>query len=295
MNEHGQPIGSPVPDWRGAKPPAREAIQGAHCRLEPLDADRHAAALFRAYAADAGGRNWTYLPYGPFATLADYQGWLAEKQASRDECFFAIVDPQRDQPVGVAAYLRIAPQTGSIEVGHLSYSPALQRTRRFDRGDVPDDEAGLRRLGLPPLRVEMRRPERAVPSGRHAPRLPLRGRLPQADGHEGAQSRHRLVLDRRRRVARNPHGASRPGSLRRTSTQTAVSVAVSRSSCRRRRASRSSWPRRPDGRATARRPVRLICRATDSCLTRSVRVTALDERLERPSEAVEIRRSARPG
>jgi len=128
MNEHGQEIGAPVPDWRGAKPPAREAMQGSHCRLEPLDADRHAAALFRAYAADAAGRNWTYLPYGPFATLADYQGWLAEKQASSEECFFAIVDPPSGLPVGVAAYLRIAPETGSIEVGHLSYSPALQRT-----------------------------------------------------------------------------------------------------------------------------------------------------------------------
>lgn len=128
MNEHGQAIGLPVPDWRGAKPPEREAMQGTHCRLEPLAADRHAAALFRAYAADARGRNWTYLPYGPFSTLAEYQGFLAERQASRDECFFAIVDPKSDQPVGVAAYLRISPQTGSIEVGHLSYSPALQRT-----------------------------------------------------------------------------------------------------------------------------------------------------------------------
>ncbi len=128
MNEHGQAIGLPVLDWRGAKPPAREAMQGTHCRLEPLAADRHAAALFRAYAADARGRNWTYLPYGPFSTLAEYQGFLAERQASRDECFFAIVDPKSDQPVGVSAYLRISPQTGSIEVGHLSYSPALQRT-----------------------------------------------------------------------------------------------------------------------------------------------------------------------
>lgn len=127
-NEHGQPIGLPVVDWRGATTPLREPIEGSHCRLEPLDADRHAAGLFRAYAADPAGRNWTYLPYGPFATLAEYRGWLAEKQASQDECFFTIVDPRSGQPVGVAAYLRISPQTGSIEIGHLSYSPALQRT-----------------------------------------------------------------------------------------------------------------------------------------------------------------------
>lgn len=127
-NEHGQSIGLPVVDWRGATAPLREPIEGTHCRLEPLDADRHAAALFHAYAADPAGINWTYLPYGPFASLAEYRDWLAEKQTSQDECFFTIVDPKSGQPVGVAAYLRISPQTGSIEVGHLSYSPALQRT-----------------------------------------------------------------------------------------------------------------------------------------------------------------------
>lgn len=128
MNEHGQPIGLPVPGWQGARPPVREPIPGRHCRLEPLDAARHAEALFRAYAADPHGANWTYLPYGPFATLAGYRAWLEEKQASAEECFFTIVDPASGQPVGVAAYLRIAPQTGSIEIGHLSYAPALQRT-----------------------------------------------------------------------------------------------------------------------------------------------------------------------
>jgi RimJ/RimL family protein N-acetyltransferase len=30
--------------------------------------------------------------------------------------------------VGVAAYLRIAPEAGSIEVGHINFSPLLQRT-----------------------------------------------------------------------------------------------------------------------------------------------------------------------
>lgn len=127
-NEHGQPIGLPVPGWRGATPPVPESIPGEHCRLDPLDADRHAEGLFRAYAADPKGANWTYLPYGPFASLADYHVWLAGKQTSTEERFYTIVDPKSERPLGVAAYLRIAPQTGSIEVGHLSYAPALQRT-----------------------------------------------------------------------------------------------------------------------------------------------------------------------
>jgi RimJ/RimL family protein N-acetyltransferase len=50
----------------------------------------------------------------------------AEQQT--DPTFYAIVDTASGSPVGVASYLRIAPDMGSIEVGHLSYSPALQRT-----------------------------------------------------------------------------------------------------------------------------------------------------------------------
>ncbi|MBY0400682.1 GNAT family N-acetyltransferase [Myxococcota bacterium] len=128
LNEHGQRIGLPVSGWAGARPPVREIVPGRHCCLEPLDADRHAPALFRAYAADPQGANWTYLPYGPFPTVDAYRDWLADKQCSSDECFFTIVDPRSGLPVGVAAYLRIAPSTGSIEIGHLSYSPALQRS-----------------------------------------------------------------------------------------------------------------------------------------------------------------------
>lgn len=128
LNERGQPIGLPVPDWRGARPPVSAPIIGKRCRLVPLDADRDAEALHRAFAADPAGTHWTYLPYGPFETLPAYHAWLAEKQTARDESFFTIRDAERDAPVGVAAYLRIAPEAGSIEVGHLSYAPSLKRT-----------------------------------------------------------------------------------------------------------------------------------------------------------------------
>jgi RimJ/RimL family protein N-acetyltransferase len=38
------------------------------------------------------------------------------------------VDQQSDRPTGVASYLRIKPPMRVIEVGHVSYSPTLQRT-----------------------------------------------------------------------------------------------------------------------------------------------------------------------
>ena len=37
-------------------------------------------------------------------------------------------NPQRNKAVGLASYLRIEPTHGCIEVGHLCFSPLLQRT-----------------------------------------------------------------------------------------------------------------------------------------------------------------------
>lgn len=45
-----------------------------------------------------------------------------------DPLFYAIVLEASQRPVGVASYLRIEPAMGSIEVGHLCYAPALQRS-----------------------------------------------------------------------------------------------------------------------------------------------------------------------
>lgn len=127
LNELGQEIGFPVPDWQPRARPPRKPVQGRYCRLEPLDPDRHAAMLFAANAADAEGRSWTYLPYGPFPTLADYLAWIHASCLGNDPQFFAIVDRTDEQPAGVASYLNINPTSGSIEVGHLHYAPRLQR------------------------------------------------------------------------------------------------------------------------------------------------------------------------
>jgi RimJ/RimL family protein N-acetyltransferase len=126
-NHLGQPIGPPLPGWMPPPPPLREPIEGRFCRLEPLDLERHSAALFAANAADVEGKLWTYMAYGPFATLANYRAWLASKCLGDDPLFFAIIDKADNQPAGVASYLRITPAAGSIEVGHLLFAPRLQR------------------------------------------------------------------------------------------------------------------------------------------------------------------------
>jgi RimJ/RimL family protein N-acetyltransferase len=128
-NALGQPIGPPLDGWQAPPRPPRTAIDGRWARLEPLDPDRHGRALFDANALDTDGRNWTYLPVGPFPTFAAYDDWLRRMAAGDDPLFFTLVDRATARPVGVASYLRIDPAAGSIEVGHINFSPLAQRTR----------------------------------------------------------------------------------------------------------------------------------------------------------------------
>jgi RimJ/RimL family protein N-acetyltransferase len=128
LNHLGQPIGFAVPDWTPPSRPPRESLVGHFCRVEPLDVERHAADLFTANQTDSTGRMWTYLPYGPFDQLADYIAWMQRVCLGEDPLFHTIIDGATGKAVGVASYLRIDPANGSIEVGHIAYAPALQRT-----------------------------------------------------------------------------------------------------------------------------------------------------------------------
>lgn len=127
VNAFGQPIGFPVPDWSPRPRPARIVLDGHYSRLEPLDPGRHTADLHDANRAD-DGRGWTYMSYGPFSTLEDYRAWVETSAASDDPLYYTILDAVSGRPVGVTTLMRIDPANGVIEVGHIKYAPALQRT-----------------------------------------------------------------------------------------------------------------------------------------------------------------------
>lgn len=131
VNEHGQPVGAPVPGWTPRPEPTAPVLTGRYCRLERLDPDRHAADLYAADRLDAEGVSWTYLPYGPFTEPAEYRTWVESVYEGRDPLFYAIIDTDAPEPraTGVLALLRVQPAAGSIEVGHVHYSPLLQRRR----------------------------------------------------------------------------------------------------------------------------------------------------------------------
>ena len=127
-NQFGQPIGRPLPEWTTRPRPPRAPMDGRLARVEPLDPARHEPDLFAAYADDADGRLWTYMPSGPFQSRAALAAWLAERAVIDDPLMFAIVDKRFAQAVGLATHMRIDPPAGVIEVGGIAFSPRLQKS-----------------------------------------------------------------------------------------------------------------------------------------------------------------------
>jgi RimJ/RimL family protein N-acetyltransferase len=102
-------------------------MKGQYVQLERLVAETHAALLFRAF--EGHDDVWDYMPYGPYSSASQYHRWVREAQDMTDTIFYAIKNLETGAYEGVASYLRIDPASGSIEVGHINMSPALQNTR----------------------------------------------------------------------------------------------------------------------------------------------------------------------
>lgn len=120
-------LGTRVPDWQPRANPTAAELVGQFCYLRVLDPARDAADLFAAFQRDQEQVNWHYLPYGPFDTYATFVAWLEHDCQASEPRFYTIFNDAQ-QPVGMASYLRITPAMGSIEVGHIHFSPLLQRT-----------------------------------------------------------------------------------------------------------------------------------------------------------------------
>jgi len=127
-NALGQPIGSKLENWQSCSHPSRTVMQGHYCELQPLDPQVHAEELFGAFAEDSEGRNWTYLLSEPFTKLEDFKQWLVNSCSSQDPLFYVVIDKTNSKAVGMAALMRIVPETGVIEVGNIHFSTSMQKT-----------------------------------------------------------------------------------------------------------------------------------------------------------------------
>jgi RimJ/RimL family protein N-acetyltransferase len=122
-----QPLG-PLVDPHPAKRPERTTLRGRTVTLVPLDAEAHAGALFRGANGGEKDRVWTYLPYGPYSDQTVFKADIAAKAHSTDAIYFAIIDNSTGEAVGHQAFHRIEPVHRVIEIGHVLYTPGMQRT-----------------------------------------------------------------------------------------------------------------------------------------------------------------------
>ena len=164
-------------------------MAGRTVTLEPLDATRHAAPLWRAVEGHDGV--WQWLFDGPFPTEAEFTADIAQKQAAADRIFYAIIPAEAGAAVGYASYLRIEPAHGIIEVGNILLSPALQRTTAATEAMYLMARHIFDNLGY--RRYEWKCNAENAPSRRAAQRLGFT--------FEGIFRQHMVVKDRNRDTA----------------------------------------------------------------------------------------------
>jgi RimJ/RimL family protein N-acetyltransferase len=122
------PLGEKL-DWKPVPRPARVSLRGAHILIRPVNAASDAAPLFSVSHLPAGDPAiWTYLPDGPYESPEHLCQALAWAEASEDPLYFTLARLADERPLGLAAYLRITPKLGVIEIGHIWFGVPLRRT-----------------------------------------------------------------------------------------------------------------------------------------------------------------------
>nr|WP_159464289.1 GNAT family protein [Scandinavium goeteborgense] len=128
INKYGQTVGDALPDWQGAGLLERKALTGRSCRLELLNAVRHAADLFEAFALVPDDRDWTWLGSERPASVAATRAWLQGKVDDEALVPFAVIDLRSERAVGVVCLMAIERANGVVEIGHVSWSVCMKRS-----------------------------------------------------------------------------------------------------------------------------------------------------------------------
>ena len=127
-NALGQSVGFPLSYWKAPPLPPRLPMAGRTCTVLPLDSATHSPDLHAANILETTGRLFTYLAMEPFKDATAHRAWSDQAATSADPMFHTIVSHATGRAQGIAAFMRIDPGNGVIEVGHINFSPLLQQT-----------------------------------------------------------------------------------------------------------------------------------------------------------------------
>ncbi|MBW7618664.1 GNAT family N-acetyltransferase [Citrobacter portucalensis] len=128
INLYGQTVGDVVPDWNGAAVLPRETLIGQYCRLVPLDAGSHAADLFDAYAQAPDDRDWTWLASSRPTSVEATACWVQGKVTDASLVPYAVIEQRSGRAVGLVCFMAIEREHGSVEIGHVTWSPRMKNT-----------------------------------------------------------------------------------------------------------------------------------------------------------------------
>jgi RimJ/RimL family protein N-acetyltransferase len=122
------PLGEEL-GWTPVQRPARTPLRGSHVLIRPVEPDADAGPLFAAsHPPDGDPAIWTYLPDGPYQSADHLRRMLGWATRSEDPLYFTLAALPDERPVGIASYLRITPDFGVIEIGHIWFGTPLRRT-----------------------------------------------------------------------------------------------------------------------------------------------------------------------
>jgi RimJ/RimL family protein N-acetyltransferase len=116
-------------NWQPVEPPRRAPLRGEHVLLRPVDAAADAEPFFAATHPPAAAEDiWQYMFDGPYANAAEMRAAMEWAEGIDDPLFFTLLPLPDERPLGRAAYMRITPEHGTIEIGGILLAPELQRT-----------------------------------------------------------------------------------------------------------------------------------------------------------------------
>ena len=129
INELGQLIGDALPNFKPGDLPKLERLEGQYVIVECLSKDKHGSDLYEVYGPDSPADMWTYLFQNPVQSQEEWSALLDQMLAAQDRFHYAIVDKESGKALGTFALMRINRGSRVMEVGSVTYSPQLKRTR----------------------------------------------------------------------------------------------------------------------------------------------------------------------
>jgi RimJ/RimL family protein N-acetyltransferase len=144
------PLGEAI-SWTPVGRPARSPMRGSNVLVRPVDPADAEPLYAVSHPPEGDPSVWTYLPDGPYESPDHLRSMLTWAAGSEDPLYFALAALPDERPLGIASYLRITPEFGVVEIGHIWFGPPLQRTTAATEAIYllarhAFDELGYRRL-----------------------------------------------------------------------------------------------------------------------------------------------------